>query len=85
MGIISLDNYKSTEIHWIALYRNNNNNSRKEANKIVSVAWSKLYSIENKLSKALMNNKITHEDFTTIMDEKYHKLEESIRMIRSGK
>ena len=85
MGIISLDNYKSTETHWIALYRNNNNNSRKEANKIVSVARSKLYSIENKLSKALMNNETTHEDFTTIMNEKCHKLEESIRMIRSGK
>ena len=30
---------------------------------------SKLNSIESKLSKALKNNEISHEDFTTILKE----------------
>ena len=30
---------------------------------------SKLNSIENKISKALMNNQISHEDFMTIINE----------------
>ena len=35
------------------------------------LAISKLNSIESKLSKALMDNEISHEDFeTTINDEK---------------
>ena len=33
------------------------------------LARSKLISIESKISKALINNKIKHEDFTTIIDE----------------
>ena len=49
------------------------------------LAWSKLNSIENKISKVLINNEIKHEDFTTITDEekKYRKLKESIRMMNS--
>ena len=31
---------------------------------------SKLNSIENKISKALMDNEISHEDFETIINEK---------------
>ena len=33
-------------------------------------ARSKLNSIESKISKALIHNKISHEDFTTILNEK---------------
>ena len=46
---------------------------------------SKLNSIENKISEALINNEIKHEDFTIIIDEekKYRKLKESIRMMNS--
>ena len=33
------------------------------------LARSKLYSIESKISKALINNEIRHKDFTTIIDE----------------
>ena len=33
------------------------------------LAKSKLNSIERKVSEALINNEITHEDFTTIINE----------------
>ena len=33
------------------------------------LAKSKLNSIENKTSKALMDNEISHEDFETIINE----------------
>ena len=49
------------------------------------LARSKLNSIESKISKALMDNKISHEDFETIINEekKYRELKESIRMMNS--
>ena len=49
------------------------------------LARSKLNSIESKTSKALINNEIKHEDFTTIIDEekKRRELKESIRMMNS--
>ena len=51
------------------------------------LARSKLNSIENKISKALMDNEISHEDFETIINEekKYRELKESIRMLNSQK
>ena len=57
----------------------------KKHNKIVTLARSKLNSIESKISEALINNETSHEDFiTTINEEKnYHKLKESIRMMNS--
>ena len=33
------------------------------------LARSKLNSIESKISEALINNEISHEDFTTIINE----------------
>ena len=55
----------------------------KKQNKIVMLARSKLNSIESKISEALKNNEINHEDFMTIIieDKKYRELKESIRMI----
>ena len=49
------------------------------------LARSKLNSIESKISEALINNEISHEDFTTILNEekKYRELKESIRMMNS--
>ena len=43
---------------------------------------SKLNSIWSKLSEALINNEISDEDFTTILNEekKYRELKESTRM-----
>ena len=48
------------------------------------LARSKLNSIESKTSEALMNNKISHEDFMTIITEErnYKELKESIRTIK---
>ena len=42
-------------------------------------------SIENIISKALKDNKNTHEDFTTVMNEErnYRKLKENIKRMKS--
>ena len=40
-------------------------NKKKKHNKIVMLARSKLNSIERKISEALINNQISHEDFMT--------------------
>ena len=60
-------------------------NKKKKYNKTVMLARSKLNSIESKISEALINNEISHEDFMTIINEekKYRELKESIRMINS--
>ena len=49
------------------------------------LARSKLNSIESKISEALINNEISHEDFTTINNEEknYLELKESIRMMKT--
>ena len=44
-------------------------NKKKKHNKIVMLARSKLNSIESKISEALKNNEISHEDFMTIINE----------------
>ena len=44
-------------------------NKKKKHYKIVVLTRSKLNSIESKISKALMENEITHEDFETIINE----------------
>ena len=38
-------------------------NKKKKHNKVVMLARSKLNSIESKISEALINNEISHEDF----------------------
>ena len=54
------------------------NKKKKKNNKIVMLARSKLNSIESKISKALMDHEIIHEDFDTIINEekKYRELKE---------
>ena len=49
------------------------------------LARSKLNSIESKISEALMNNEISHEDFMAILngEKKYREMKESIRMMIS--
>ena len=44
-------------------------NKNKKHNKVVMLARSKLDSIESKISEALINNGISHEDFMTIINE----------------
>ena len=54
-------------------------NEKKKHNKIVMLA-----SIESKISEALINNQIRHEDFMTIINEErnYRDLKGSIRMMK---
>ena len=60
-------------------------NKKKKHNKIYMLAKSKLNNIESKISEALINNEISHEDFMTIINEEkiYRELKENIRMINS--
>ena len=60
-------------------------NKKKKHNKIVMLARSKLNSIERKISEALINNEISHEDFMIILNEqtKFREVKESIRMMNS--
>ena len=50
--------------------------NKKKHNKIVLIARSKLNCIENIISKALIDNKISHGGYTTFIKkaESYHKL-----------
>ena len=58
---------------------------RKKHNKIVMLARIKLNTIENKMSNALTDSEVIHEEFETIINEekKNQELKESIRMINS--
>ena len=49
------------------------------------LAKSKLNSIESKISEAIINNKISHEDFMTIINEEknYRVLKVRIRLMKS--
>ena len=49
------------------------------------LARSKLNIIESKISEALINNQISHEDFITIINEErnYRELKESNTMMES--
>ena len=48
------------------------------------LARSKINSIESKISEALMNNRISHEDFMTIINEEinYRELKKTVRMMK---
>ena len=65
---------------WLKTKRN-----KKKYNKTVILARSKLNSPESKISEALINNEISHENFLAIINEekKYRELKESIRMMKS--
>ena len=60
-------------------------NKKKKHYKIVMSARSKLNSKKSKISEALINNEISHEDFTTIINEEknYREPKESIRMMKT--
>ena len=60
--------------------------SKKEKrNRSLMLARSKLNSVENKISEALINYEISHEDLMTYINEekKYKELKENIRMMNS--
>ena len=60
-------------------------NKNKKHNKTVVLARGKLNSIESKISEAVINNDISNEYFTTIINKEknYRKLKESIRLMKS--
>ena len=59
-------------------------NKKKKHNKIVTLARSKLNSIERKISEALINHEISHEDFMTVVnEEKISRTKNSIRMMNT--
>ena len=60
-------------------------NKKKKHNEIVMLAKSKLNSIETLISQALIDFEISHEEFKTTVneEEKYDKMKEDIRMIKS--
>ena len=59
-------------------------NKKKKHNKIAMLAGSNLNSIKSKISEALMNNQISHEDFMTIINEErnYREFKESIATMK---
>ena len=62
-------------------------NKKKKHNKVVILVRNKLNSIESKISEVLINNEISHEDFTTIINQEknYRELKEITRMMKSKK
>ena len=59
-------------------------NKKKQRNKMVVLARSKLNSIESKISEALIKNEISNKDFMTNINEErnYRELQESIIMMK---
>ena len=57
---------------------------KKKHNKIITLAKSKLNTIETLLSSALNDSKISHEEFTNIITEKdiYENIKENIKDIK---
>ena len=55
-------------------------NKKKKYNKTLVLARSKLNRIESKISEALINDEISHEDFMTIINEEknYRELKKSL-------
>ena len=62
--------------NYIKICKKVSKKKKKNHNKIVMLARSKLNSMESKISKALLDNEISHEDFETIINEekKYREL-----------
>ena len=58
---------------------------KKKHNKIIALARSKLNIIENLISQALIDFKITHEEFSEIIYEKnnYEQIIDNIRSVKS--
>lgn len=50
-------------------FKNNEKKKKKKHNKTILIARSKLNSIETKTFKTLKDNEISHEEFTTTINE----------------
>ena len=71
--------------HIVRKFLETTRNTMKKHNKIIMFARSKWNSIESEISEAFINNKISHEDFTTIINEEknYRELKENFRIIKT--
>ena len=60
---------------------------KKKHNKIITLAKSKLNTVETLLSSALNDSKISHEEFSSIITEKnmYENIKENIKDIKDEK
>ena len=60
-------------------------NENKKHSKIVMIAKSKLNNMENRISEALINNEISYEDFTTIIEKEKNYCEQKkvIKMMKN--
>ena len=60
---------------------NTTRNKKKNHNKILILAKSKISSIDTLVSQALINMEISHEEINTILKEKdkYKKMKENVR------
>ena len=58
-------------------------NKKKKHDKILTLVKSKLNSIETITSQALIDMKISHEEFVTVLNErdKYEKMKESLKNV----
>ena len=58
-------------------------NKKKKHDKILTLVKSKLSSIETIISQALIDMKISHEEFVTVLNErdKYEKMKESLKNV----
>ena len=58
-------------------------NKKKKHDKILMLAKSKLNSIENLVSQALIDMEVSHKEFITILKEKdkYEKMKENVRNV----
>ena len=59
-------------------------NKKEKHDKVVMLARSKLNSIENKISKALIDNEISHEEFGTNINEEKKYQELTLCLLRGG-
>ena len=75
----------SITIGFVKKFLETTRNKKKKRNKIIMLTRSKLNSIESKISEALMDNEISHEDFESNINEekKYRELKQSIRIMNS--
>ena len=75
----------SITIGFVKKFLKTTRNKKKKRNKIIMLTRSKLNSIESKISEALMDNEISHEDFESNINEekKYWELKQSIRIMNS--
>ena len=58
-------------------------NKKKKHDKILTLVKSKLNSIETIISQALIDMKISHEEFVTVLNErdKYEKMKENLKNV----